>query len=414
VERKLLSARIAVTAFILIIQSKKLALFLIPIFLRMKFIRTFIIFISLVTLCDSLSAQSFFIKGVVIDSETKQPLANSSVFINNSTSGTVTNSSGEFQLGPLSPGEYEVVASFVGYHKLLYVANLKSASLKIVFQMSRQEQQMRELLILPSETRMRYLEIFKRTLLGQTAAAERAKIKNLKDVQFAAGADRNEVIAYCDTTLVVDNPELGYVVNFDLVDFYFNRTSGESRFFGYTRFFDKDTDGETKRKWARRRKQTYEGSSMHFFRSLVNNNLKKDGFAMQNVYRKEMKREAGETITIRTGGINSMDMAVPVTEDSILKLYSDSGYRIYQLKIANWLRVVYNKSTALKNDITKNRIVTGQLKDMTVAGIRPVKPFRPILVDYRGRLLTAMSFYYDGMWSYERLANMLPEDYVPQ
>ncbi|HTH30456.1 MAG TPA: hypothetical protein VL946_03855, partial [Lacibacter sp.] len=68
---------------------------------------------------------------------------------------------------------------------------------------------------------------------------------------------------------------------------------------------------------------------------------------------------------------------------------------------------------ALKNEITKNRIITGQLRDMTVSGIRPVKPRVPVLIDYRGRLLTAMSFYYDGIWMYERLANMLPEDYVP-
>jgi hypothetical protein len=377
------------------------------------FFRTFIIFPFFFLLCTKSFAQSYFIKGTVVDADTKQPLGNASVFVNNSTTGTVTNALGEFQLGPLAPGEYEVVASFVGYHNLLYVANLKSAPLKIVFQMSKKEQQMRELLILPSETRMRYLEIFKRTLLGQTVAAQRAKIKNLKDVQFAAGNSSNEIIAYCDTTLVVDNPELGYVVNFDLVDFYFHRSTGESRFFGYTRFFDKDTNGETKRRWARRRKQTYEGSSMHFFRSLVKNNLKHDGFTMQNVYRKEMKREPGEAITIRSSGINSMDIAVPITEDSVLKLYSDSGYRIYQLKIADWLRVLYNKSTSLKNEITKNRIITGQLRDMTVSGIRPVKPRVPVLIDYRGRLLTAMSFYYDGIWMYERLANMLPEDYVP-
>lgn len=379
----------------------------------MNFLRTFIIFVFFITPCKLLFAQSYFIKGVVIDGDSRQPLANSSVFINNTTNGTVTNAAGEFQLGPLAPGEYEVVASFVGYHNLLYVANLKSASLRIVFEMGKKEQQMRELLILPSETRMRYLDIFKRTLLGQTVAAERAKIKNLKDVQFAAGGNSNEIIAYCDTSLVVDNPELGYVVNFDLVDFYFNRATGESRFFGYTRFFDKDTDGETKRKWARRRKQTYEGSSMHFFRSLVNKNLIQDGFSMQNVYRKEMKRET-TTIVIGRSGSNSMDMAVPVIEDSVLHLYSDSGYRIYQLKVADWLRVVYHKSTSLKNEITKNRIITGQLKDMTVTGIRPIKPPVPILIDYRGRLLTAMSFYYDGIWMYERLANMLPEDYVPE
>lgn len=385
-------------------------------FLTLSFVmlfRTILIFFFLLV-NGHVFAQSFFIRGFIVDGETQQPLANASVYINNSTSGTITNAAGEFQLGPFAPGEYEVVASFVGYSNLLYVANLRTASLKITFQLSKKDQQMRDLLILPSETRMRYLEIFKRNLLGESSAGLRSKIKNLKDVQFAAGSNKNEVIAYCDTTLVVDNPELGYVVYFDLVDFYFNRNTGESRFYGYTRFVDKDTDGDTKRKWARRRKQAYEGSSMHFFRSIVSRNLKADGFSMQNVYRQEMKKEPAATIQINASGMSSMDIAMPVTEDSILHLYSDSGYRVYELKIADWLRVLYNKNTALKKDITKNRIVGGQMVDLTVAGIRPIKPRTPVLIDDRGRTVTPMSFYYDGMWSYERLANMLPEDYKPE
>lgn len=367
----------------------------------------------LVLLQANLFAQSFFIRGVVVDGETQQPLANASVFINNSTSGTISDAAGEFQLGPLAPGEYEVVASFVGFSNLLYVADLRSASLKITFRLAKKEQQMRELLILPNETRLRYLEIFKQNLLGESSAGQRAKIKNLKDVQFAAGSNKSEVIAYCDATLVVDNPELGYVIYFELVDFYFNRNTGESRFYGYTRFVDKDTDGETKRKWARRRKEAYEGSSMHFFRSMVNKNVKENGFSMQNVYKKEMKMDQGIKVQINATGVSGMDVAVPVTEDSILHLFSDSGYRIYELKIADWLRVIYNKNTALKKDITKNKLITGQMPNLTVAGIRPLKPRTPVLIDYRGRVLTAMSFYYDGMWAFERLANMLPEDYKP-
>ena len=126
-----------------------------------------------------------------------------------------------------------------------------------------------------------------------------------------------------------------------------------------------------------------------------------------------MKRDSGITIQINASGMSSMDIAVPVTEDSILHLYSDSGYRIYELKIADWLRVLYKKNTALKKDITKSRLVAGQMVDLTVAGIRPILPRTPILIDYRGRNLSVMSMYYDGMWVYERLANMLPEDYNP-
>ena len=113
---------------------------------------------------SNLVAQSFYIKGIVIDNETSVPLANSSVFINNSTTGTVTNSAGEFQLGPFAPGTYEVITSFVGYERLLYIADIRKASMKISFRMTRREEEMRELLILPEATRLRYLEIFRKNL----------------------------------------------------------------------------------------------------------------------------------------------------------------------------------------------------------------------------------------------------------
>lgn len=363
---------------------------------------------------SNLVAQSFYIKGIVIDNETSVPLANASVFINNSTTGTVTNSAGEFQLGPFAPGTYEVVTSFVGYERLLYIADIRNASMKITFRMTRREEEMRELLILPEATRVRYLEIFRKNLLGETNAANRSKVKNLKDVQFAATPNKNELVAYCDTTLVVDNPELGYMIYFDLVEFYFNSATGESRFFGYTRFVDKNGEGENKRRWAKRRKEAYAGSTMHFYRSLVQRKLKEEQFTVQNIYRKELKREGGvpQNITLNLGGSNSIDIAVPVTEDSLLRVYSDSGYTIYEIKTADRLRVLYAKNTALKQDITKNRIVGGQPRDGTVAGLHPFQP--PILVDYRGRLLTPMAAYNDGMWAFERLANMLPEDYEPE
>lgn len=361
----------------------------------------------------SLCAQPLFIKGTVVDGETGAPLPNASVFINNSTKGTITNADGEFVLGPFEPGIYEIVASFVGYENILYVADLKKGAVRIRFQLDRKAKQIRDLLILTNETRERYLKIFKSNLLGFTSAAERCKIKNIRDVQFAAGSNANEVIAYCDTTLFIDNPELGYILQFDLLDFYFNRQTGESRFYGYTRFIDKSGEGETKRRWTKRRREAYDGSSQHFFRSLAKRTLKNEGFTVQQVFRKEMKREAGvpNVITLNGNGSSSMDIARTVTEDSLLHLYSDSGYKIYEIKTADRLRIIYHKNTALKTAITKTRIVGGQPKDGTITGIKPHMP--PVLLDYKGRLQNPLSIYFDGIWSFERLASMLPEDYEP-
>ena len=206
-------------------------------------------------------AQSFYIRGKVLDGETLAPLKNASVYINNSTKGAITDDNGEFQLGPLQAGHYELVASYVGFEALLYSVDITAGGFKITFQLSKKEKQMRELLILPNETRVRYLKIFKDNLLGFTNAAQSCKIKNLSEVQFAAGSNKNEVIAYADTSLIIENPELGYIIHFTIIDFYYNRSTGLSYFSGYTRYEDMNKEGEQKRRWKRRRNDTYEGSS---------------------------------------------------------------------------------------------------------------------------------------------------------
>ncbi|MFN9782027.1 MAG: carboxypeptidase-like regulatory domain-containing protein, partial [Sphingobacteriales bacterium] len=55
-----------------------------------------ILIIILCLLPASLFAQGYRVSGTVIDAQTRQPLAGASVFCQNTTIGTLTNSNGEF------------------------------------------------------------------------------------------------------------------------------------------------------------------------------------------------------------------------------------------------------------------------------------------------------------------------------
>ncbi|MBN2820025.1 MAG: SusC/RagA family TonB-linked outer membrane protein [Bacteroidales bacterium] len=59
-------------------------------------------------------SEKYSIKGQVIDAETKVPLIASSIYIANSTKGTVTDENGFFQLS-LSPGHYILECKYLGY-----------------------------------------------------------------------------------------------------------------------------------------------------------------------------------------------------------------------------------------------------------------------------------------------------------
>ena len=103
-----------------------------------------------------------------------------------------------------------------------------------------------------------------------------------------------------------------------------------------------------------------------------------------------------------------MQVASRAIEDSMIRLFPDTVYRIYELRVNNGWRVYYDKNTKLKTQIIK-RTFTPQPPTGTVSGLRLREA--PALINERGIILTPIRLFYDDMWSYERLANMLPEDY---
>ena len=355
-------------------------------------------------------SQQFFIRGRVTDVETQLPLKGASVYINNTTKGSTTNDNGDFELGPLQPGRYEVVASFVGYDALLYSAEIRTSNLRISFKIEKKEEVLREVLVLSSELRKRYLDIFKKFVIGQSVAADHCQIKNIEEVQFASGETKDEIMAYTEKALVIENPELGYTIHFDLLTFYYNKVTSGAYFYGYTRFVDWGKDEKTRKKWIRKRGEAYEGSTVHFFRSLVDKQLGKEGFTVYQLLnmKKEKIDSVGITITAPKGS-QGIQMASKAIEDSMIRWYPDSVYKLYELRVNDGWRVFYEKNTNLKREITKKMIVSGQPPTGTVSGLRLRE--EPVLINSRGIILTPIRLFYDGIWGYERLANMLPADY---
>src|ERR1700685_1436911 len=63
------------------------------------------------------------LKGRVTDSLTGKPVSGCSVFINNSSKGTITNANGDFVLQNLGEGKFELIISSIGYETFSYDFN---------------------------------------------------------------------------------------------------------------------------------------------------------------------------------------------------------------------------------------------------------------------------------------------------
>lgn len=94
-------------------------------------------FTLLVLLCTyGLNAQTASLSGTVTDGETSEKLIGASVFIEGTTTGTVTDLDGMYQLRDLATGEVQVTVSFLGYTSITKTITLKEGANSLDFDIS--------------------------------------------------------------------------------------------------------------------------------------------------------------------------------------------------------------------------------------------------------------------------------------
>lgn len=81
---------------------------------KMCWVTVTLFFLSLSTVI----AQKVSFSGTVAERETGNPMIGVNVYLKGTTLGTITNVDGKFRLKNIKPGEYEVVISSMGYHRI--------------------------------------------------------------------------------------------------------------------------------------------------------------------------------------------------------------------------------------------------------------------------------------------------------
>ena len=84
------------------------------------------IILALITiLCVNIFPQTYSLSGRISDKETGVALAYANVRVLNSSLGTTSNPEGEYDI-KLEPGEYKLIASYIGYKTDTISVDLKS------------------------------------------------------------------------------------------------------------------------------------------------------------------------------------------------------------------------------------------------------------------------------------------------
>ncbi|MEO9099474.1 MAG: carboxypeptidase-like regulatory domain-containing protein, partial [Ginsengibacter sp.] len=102
-----------------------------------------------------------------------------SVFISNSTKGSITDSSGNFFLTGLSNGNYNLIVSSIGYETQIYPINIDNKNDSVLFVMKENEKELEDVVIdLKNGNRNNQLKVFRKAFLGKDKNAKETQILN--------------------------------------------------------------------------------------------------------------------------------------------------------------------------------------------------------------------------------------------
>lgn len=331
------------------------------------------------------------IEGVVRDAETEKPLEDVNVYIAGSTIGTSTGGDGSYSLTVRVTGERTLVFSSIGFERQVYAVHLSRNSGKIInVELKPDTRMMEELVIVDSNKQWKMnFRYFRRVFLGYHPFADETKIENQWVLDFYRNKKNGQFVAVAGKPLILKNNALGYRIEVEIDRFHF-KDIAEGSYKVYPRFEAMEASNrKEKAKWKRNRKRAYEGSPHHFFKSLYENKLDKNGFS------------------IRSGGLFYLEPGetryAMLTHSSGNQAY-EGDYQGYRLKHRITIKYAVDENTSMKNfGASTAGVSTSYLQPNTDSGY--------FFLDRYGQQLNPNSLKMSGEWSDYRMALRLPFTY---
>jgi len=400
-----------------------------------------VILVTLIVFTFRLCFAQSTIQGRVIDHADKKPLAYVNVFLSNATFGGQTAADGSFSIKGIKAGTYELVVSMVGFETQRQTITLNNETLILPdIELSVKVIALHEVVIKPLDEaqRNRYLQIFTDQFLGPSSLAGSCKIINPSVIDFDPDFKTGVINATSSDFIVIENEALGYRIKYLLTDFQYKTIGISSTVsFNGSVLFENLTGSEAQQaRWKKKRKDVYEGSEMHFLRSLLHNSIEAEGFMVfQLAVFKNPERPPDSLINTKINHFNQLkdnkakgslwrdSLAIwtryaqlpviksklfeyPLNRSEIFKPTDRDG--IYALGCEfDGLYIGYDKRHRQnKNPSAKQVHFDG---DFSMVNFTSLYAF----FDMNGWVLNPYSRTFSGTWGQYRVAGMLPADYDP-
>lgn len=341
----------------------------------------------------SAQEEGLAIFGIIKDTA-EAPLNGASVYAENTSFGTTSNAEGYFFLR-LPKGGYDLVISYTGYDKQVITVSQNQPlpdTVEIYLQQSDYSLEAVDFVFTGEDPNglEKYGSFFNSHFIGTTPNAQQCFIANPEVLKFFYSAKRNRLKVTASESLVIYNYALGYRILYQLDSFRYDYKTLIGLYNGNAFFEHIDTTEEVLIQWEKNRAATYLGSRLHFMRAFYARQLAEEGFIVEKMVRKPGRAATGELIP------DIYDENLYKEEGDVKHIGWNGRYRIGYKKV--WPHPAYLQEFQLDNNL-KVQISLAETK-------------QGFSIESNGYFSGQSGFINSGYWSWKKLAELLPYDFV--
>lgn len=378
------------------------------------------------------------ITGRVIDADNQEPLPFANVFIDNSTLGNATNTSGEFTIDNVPNSSVEVVVSYVGYQNksvrvdyekgkrvtdITIELDLDAIALESIQVVGRSRKKL-------SREERKSFKNFKDEFIGRSDNADDCTIINPEILDIEILDSLNNYSVSAEEVLYVENDALGYRIGYLLEEFRF--VNGQKMLIGNAKFEEMEPRSRRQfRRWKEARERAYKGSLQHFLNALIENRLEEEGFLVNVIQYDSVTSEY--TTPLNPPAVKSI-ISVRPTDDPFVylfntksdievtytKAYEDDKYKkLYRSSSRSGNYKYTDKKSRSSISIGDQSINSYQVMGLELDEVelfqKSILFFEKseLRIIYPGQFTDGSAFYIGGWWRWGAFSDMVPLNYRP-
>ncbi|WP_145860434.1 carboxypeptidase-like regulatory domain-containing protein [Pedobacter suwonensis] len=401
-----------------------------------------VLFFSLVVkIC--FAQQNYVLSGTVKDKR-GEVLPGAGVYVSGYKMATVTDNNGNYTL-PLKPGNYDILVQLIGYKTVNKSIIIADKAIKLDLVLEESITQLSEVTIKPDPDRAHYIAMFKDFFIGTTPNAQQCKMINPNVLLVDYDRDEAKLTVKTNQFLIIENQALGYRIKYLVNNFEYSSRTKIIYYEGFPYYEDLKGSARKKKIWAKKRLTAYLGSPQHFFTSLYNGRATEEGFIINKLITQPNRDKPADSIinanikrlTKLQGGLlqkkinfnqgDSLSYWIrqknlpdgisilsrsPVAQDTLVHIKNQN---VKSINFTDKLYIIYTKEK--EDALFANRIGLSinrplDMPDYQVSTI--TLQIAPVYFYANGGIYNPRAMLYAGYWAWEKIADSVPMDYLPQ